>query len=194
MSARIAALVLATLALPLVAQEQSRDTAHTAPIIVTATRVPMNQSALPVAVTVITGVELRLRGITTVADALNDVTSASVVQSGSQGATTQLFLRGGESKYVKVLIDGVPANDPGGVYDFASLTTDNIDRIEVVRGPASVVYGADAVTGVVNVITRQGHGALHVDADVRGGSAPRDQAGNTTRSNMQNVDATGGVS
>ena len=194
MSARLTTVLLATLTLPLVAQEQSRDTARTAPIIVTATRVPLSQGALPVAVTVITGEELRLRGITSVADALNDVTSASVVQSGSQGATTSLFLRGGESKYVKVLIDGVPANDPGGVYDFASLTTDNVERIEIVRGPASVVYGADAVTGVVNVITRRGHGAPHLELDVRDGSAPRDRAGNATPANMQNVDATGGVS
>src|SRR6266550_2693689 len=175
MSARLAASVFATVALPLIAQEQSRDTAHTAPIIVTATRVPMSQGSLPVAVTVITGVELRLRGITTVADALNDVTSASVVQSGSQGATTQLFLRGGESKYVKVLIDGIPTNDPGGTYDFASLTTDNVERIEIVRGPASVIYGADAVAGVVQVITRSGLGAQRVELDVRTGAAPRDR-------------------
>ena len=193
MSARIAAAVLAVLALPLAAQEQSRDTARTAPIIVTATRVPMSQGALPVAVTVITGEELRVRGITTVADALNDVTSASVVQSGSQGGTTQLFLRGGESKYVKVLIDGVPANDPGGVYDFASLTTDNVERIEIVRGPASVIYGADAVTGVVQIITRQGRGAPRAELDVRGGSAPRDRSASGTPANMQNVDADGSL-
>ena len=175
MSLRATVLALAILASPLGAQEQARDTALTAPVVVTATRVPMSQRTLPVAVTVITGEQLRLRGITTVADALNDVTSAYVAQTGSAGATTSLFLRGGESKYVKVLVDGVPANDPGGVYDFASLTTDNIERIEIVRGPASVIYGADAVTGVVHVITRRGLGAWHAEVEVRGGGAPRDR-------------------
>lgn len=166
---------LGAAALPLAAQEQRADTARAAPIVVTATRLPLSRGSLPVAVTVITGDELRLRGVTTVAAALSDVTSAYVAQSGSQGATTSLFLRGGESKYVKVLVDGVPANEPGGMYDFASLTTDNVDRIEVVRGPVSVIYGADAVTGVVNVITRRGSGRSPVELDIRGGTAPRDR-------------------
>lgn len=174
MNTRTAVLALVVSALSLGAQQRSPDTARTAPVVVTATRVPLSLGALPVAVTIITGEELRLRGVTTVADALMDVTSAYVAQSGSQGATTSLFLRGGESKYVKVLVDGVPANDPGGTYDFASLTTDNVERIEVVRGPASVIYGADAVTGVVHVITRQGRGSPRVELDARGGTAPRD--------------------
>src|SRR5213593_1791472 len=176
MSARLTAVsFLAFVALPLTAQEQSRDTARAAPIVVTATRVPLSQSALPVAVTVITGEELEARGITTVSDALADVTSAYVAQSGSQGGVSGLHLRGGESKYVKVLIDGVPANEPGGAYDFGSLTTDNVDRIEIVRGPASVIYGADAVTGVVHIITRSGSGPQRVELAVRGGVAPRDR-------------------
>ncbi len=161
--------------LPLLAQQQSTDTARIDPVVVTATRTPLTQGALPVAVTIITGEELRLRGVTTVADALADVTSAYVAQAGSQGATTSLFLRGGESKYVKVLVDGVATNDPGGAYDFASLTTDNVERIEVVRGPASVIHGADAVTGVVNVITRRGAGPQRTSAEARVGSARRDR-------------------
>jgi vitamin B12 transporter len=190
----VALLVVAQFAVaPLSAQEQSRDTARTSPIIVTATRIPLSQGTLPVAVTVITGAELRTRGITTVADALNDLTSAYVAQSGSQGAQTSLFLRGGESKYVKVLIDGVPANDPGGTYDFGSLTTDNVERIEIVRGPASVIYGPDAVTGVVHVITRSGLGPDRVEVDVRSGEAPRDRVNGSagTPDAMQAWDASG---
>jgi vitamin B12 transporter len=188
----VAALFAAT---PLAAQETSRDTARTAPIIVSATRIPLSQRLLPVAVTVMTGAELRTRGITTVADALNDLTSAYVAQSGSPGAQTSLFLRGGESKYVKVLIDGVPANDPGGTYDFASLTTDNVERIEIVRGPASVIYGPDAVTGVVQVITRSGVGPQRVDVDVRSGTAPRDRisASGSAPDAMQVWDASGSM-
>jgi vitamin B12 transporter len=106
------------------------------------------------------------------------------VQSGSYGAVTSLFLRGGESRYTKVLIDGVAVNSPGGSFDFSHLTTDNIDRIEIVRGPASVLYGADAVSGVVQIFTRRAdasratlgarggtYHSLDVDADLAGRSA-----------------------
>src|SRR3954468_8361062 len=175
-SAIVSALLLPALVM---AQATASDTAHIAPIVVTATRAPLPQGNLPVAVTVLRGDDLRLRGITTVGDALTDVASAYVAQSGSPGATTSLFLRGGESKYVKVLIDGVPVNDPGGAYDFNALTADNGDRIEVVRGPASVVYGADAVTGVVNVITRRGAVAgNHTDVDVAVGTGLRERVTN----------------
>ena len=209
---RIPRLLVAVVAIvavrpPVVAQEASRDTVRAAPIVVTATRAPLSQSVLPVAVSVIRGEELRARGVTTVADALNDVTSAYVAQSGSAGATTSLFLRGGESKYVKVLIDGVAANDPGGTYDFASLTMDNVDRIEIVRGPASVIYGADAVTGVINVITRRGSGNQRVELDVRGGAATREHGSGSTApcpapgcsqpgsaGTMQSIDVTGSLS
>jgi vitamin B12 transporter len=71
---------------------------------------------------------------------------------------------------VKVLIDGVAVNSPGGFFDFSHLTTDNIERIEIVRGPASVAYGADAVSGVIQIFTRQGRGPLSVTADARGGT------------------------
>lgn len=158
------------------AQVQTRDTARVDPVVITATRTPLDRSTLPVAVTIITGDELRVRGISSVAEALKDVTSAYVAQAGSQGAQTSLFLRGGESKYVKVLIDGVAANDPGGAFDFASLTTDNVERIEIVRGPASVIHGADAVTGVVHIITRRGSEAPTGEVSVRAGMAPRHRA------------------
>jgi vitamin B12 transporter len=183
---------LALLALPLAAQESPRDTARLTPVVVSATRTPMSQRVLPVAVTVITADELRLRGITTVAGALAEVSSAYVAQTGSPGAQTSLFLRGGESKYAKVMVDGVPVNDPGGAYDFGSLTTDNVERIEIVRGPASVVHGADAVTGVVHVITRRGQGAPHSEVDVRGGIASRDRpTTGPTPKPMHSLDARG---
>lgn len=186
-------LLVLTFALPLAAQERSPDTARVDPVVVSATRIPLSRGAVPVAVTVITADDLRLRGITTVADALRDVSSASVAQAGSQGATTSLFLRGGESKYVKVLVDGVPTNEAGGVYDFASLTTDNIDRIEIVRGPASVIHGADAVTGVVQIFTRRGAGAARSEVEVRTGVAPRDRRGASDTEGMTTLDAIGTV-
>ena len=171
------------------AQEQSRDTARVDTIVVSASRLLLSRGALPVATTIIAGDDLRARGIASVGEALREVSSAYVAQAGSQGATTSLFLRGGESKYVKVLIDGVPANEAGGTFDFASLTTDNIDRIEIVRGPASVVHGADAVTGVVQVFTRRGRGPGRTEVEVRAGTAPRAVGAGGDGTHMVNVDA-----
>jgi len=172
--------------------QEARDTARVEPVVVSATRTAVAIGLLPVAVTVLRGDDLRLRGVTSIGDALQDLSSAAVAQSGSYGATTSLFLRGGESKYVKVLIDGVPVNDPGGVYDFASLTIDNVDRIEVVRGPTSVVHGADAVTGVVNIISRGGRGGPQQAASVALGSAARIPvaAGSPQPGPMRSIDAT----
>ncbi|MFW6330705.1 MAG: TonB-dependent receptor plug domain-containing protein, partial [Gemmatimonadota bacterium] len=105
-----------------------------------------------------------------VAEALRQVPGAAVVRGGGSGGQTSLFLRGGESDYVKVLIDGVPVNDPGGAFDFASLSTDQVERIEVVRGPVSVLYGSDAVAGVVQVFTRRGSGQPRISAELTGGT------------------------
>ena len=149
---------------------QAADTTKIAPVVVTATRVPISASSSPATIDVITGEELRVRGVTSIASALEILPGVTFAQSGSFGAATSLFLRGGESKYVKVLIDGVPVNDPGGAIDFGSLTTDNVDRIELVRGPASVLYGADAVTGVIQIFTRRGTGAPRTIVSARGGS------------------------
>jgi vitamin B12 transporter len=168
------ALLLSTaVSLQLAAQRQDTvraDTTRLPTTVVTATRTPIASDASPATVGVVTGTELRRRGIISVADALRGMPSFAFAQSGSVGSVTSLFLRGGESKYVKVLVDGVPVNDPGGAFDFSTLTTDNVDRIEVVRGPASVVYGADAVTGVIQIFTRRGAGQPRTILTARGGT------------------------
>jgi vitamin B12 transporter len=152
------------------AQRSAADTAVLAPVVVTATRVPVEQNASTSSTTVMTGDALRARGITTVLQALRDVPGVTVAQAGSFGAQTSLFLRGGESKYVQVLVDGVSINDPGGDIDLATLTTDNVDRIEILRGPASVLYGSNAVSGVVQIFTRRGRAhAPRIEIGVRGG-------------------------
>jgi vitamin B12 transporter len=104
-----------------------------------------------------------------VAEALSATPAATVARAGSPGAQTSLFLRGGEADYVKVLVDGVAVNDPGGAVDLADLGTDQVERIEVVRGPVSVLYGSDAVAGVVQVFTRRGAGAPTLTAQLMGG-------------------------
>jgi vitamin B12 transporter len=150
--------------------QEPTDTFALNPVVVTATRVPRPAADVPALVTVLSGAELRARGITTVLEALRDVPGGAVVQTGSFGGQTSLFLRGGQSNYVKVLVDGVPVNQPGGAFDFANLRTDNVERIEVLQGPASVLYGSDAVTGVVQIFTRRGGGPGAGEVTLGGGT------------------------
>ncbi|MCH7473543.1 MAG: TonB-dependent receptor [Gemmatimonadetes bacterium] len=162
------------------------DTTRLEDIVVTATRVPISANAVTSSVTVLQGEELRARGVTYVLDALRAVPGLSVVQGGTFGALTSVFIRGGESDYVQVLIDGVPLNQPGGFYNFANLSMANVDRIEVLRGPASVLYGSDAAAGVVQIFTRQGAGPTRASAGVRAGTYgsvgfAADVAGSTER-------------
>ncbi|MBI4541569.1 MAG: TonB-dependent receptor [Gemmatimonadetes bacterium] len=169
----ILAVAAAAALAPAAPAQEPADTFELAELVVTATRVPVRREATAASVTVITGGELRARGVRTVADALRALPGVSVAQTGSAGGLTSLFLRGGESDYVQVLIDGVPVNQPGGAFDFADLTTDNIERIEVVRGPTSVLYGSDAVTGVVQILTRNGRGRPRLALAARGGVGDR---------------------
>lgn len=142
--------------------QAGQDTTRLQELVVTATRLPTAPDEVVSSITTITGEELQARGIHFVQDALRELPGATVVQVGSYGGVSSLFLRGGESDYVKVLIDGVPVNQSGGGYNWSNLSTDNIDRIEVLRGPASVIYGSDAVTGVVQVFTRRGAGKARI--------------------------------
>ena len=159
---------LVLLALALVRQPQ--DTVVLKPVVVTATRMPVLADIVASAVTVLRGPDLVARGIRTVAQALETVPGAHVVETGSFGGQTALFMRGGESDYTKVLVDGVPLNQAGGGIDLAHLTTDNVDRIEIVRGPVSVLYGSEAVTGVVQVFTHAGQGTPRMGAELGGGT------------------------
>jgi vitamin B12 transporter len=162
---------VATLAIVTTATSaQNPDTTTLEPVVISASTQPRRADALSQAVTILSGDDLRARGVTRVTDALREVPGAQLVQSGSFGSITSLFLRGGESRYTKVLIDGVAVNSAGGAFDFSHLTTDNIDRIEIVRGPASVLYGADAVTGVVQIFTRRGAARPSGSLAARGGT------------------------
>jgi vitamin B12 transporter len=167
----LAALIVAAVVAPRrSAHSQATDTAKLGTVVVSASKVPKPASSLTQPVTVLSGDDLRARGVTRVSDALREVPGAALVQNGSYGAVTSLFLRGGESRYTKVLIDGVPVNSSGGFFDFSHLTTDNIDRIEIVRGPASVLYGADAVSGIVQIFTRRASGDRRASIGARAGT------------------------
>jgi vitamin B12 transporter len=167
---RYVALLLVLLAPATLSAQGSGDSTRLGDLVVTATRIPTNASELSTATTVIRGDDLRARGVQLVLDALREVPGMMVVQAGSYGAQTSVFLRGGESDYVKVLLDGVPLNQPGGSINFANLTTADLDRIEIVRGPASVLYGADAMTGVIQLFTRKATATPIAELSVRGGT------------------------
>src|SRR5262245_50649681 len=151
--------------------QSATDTATIERVVVTATRSPLAIGDLPASVTVLQGADLRARGVTSVSDALREVPGVAVARSGSFMGVTSVFTRGGQSTYTKILIDGVPMNQPGGFFDWSTLSTDNVERIEIVRGPSSVVWGSDAVTGVVNIITRSGRGGPRLMASARAGSS-----------------------
>lgn len=125
-------------------------------IVITATRTETFTSELGGSVSVVTNDDLVRENQTLVSEPLRLVPGIAVVQTGGRGGLTSIFTRGGESDYNKVLIDDVPVNEAGGSFDFAFLTPENLERIEVVRGPQSALFGSDAMTGVIQLVTRRG--------------------------------------
>ena len=108
--------------------------------------------------------------MTDVFQLLRTVPGLSVTQTGSRGGLTTVFPRGGNANFNLVLIDGVPVNDAGGAYDFSDLTTDNIERIEIIRGPQSALYGSNAIGSVIQIFTRRGQGPLQSEVSLAGGN------------------------
>jgi outer membrane cobalamin receptor len=137
-------------------------------VVVSAAQVEIPLSAASSSVTVITREDLQKHQVESVADALRVVPGLSVVTNGGRGAVTSVFPRGGESDYSLVMVDGVEANAFGGGYDFAHLPVVNIERIEVVRGPQSALYGSNAIGSVIRIVTRQG-GTPNASASLEGG-------------------------
>ncbi len=124
-------------------------------------------------VTVITSQDLEAKQNRTVPDALSDVPGLNVVQAGGPGGATSVFIRGANSNHTKVLIDGIDVGDPTsatGAFDFGHLLTSGIDRIEVLRGPQSGLYGSDAIGGVIDIRTKPGSGPAQVTGSVEAGS------------------------
>jgi len=142
-------------------------------IIVTGTPVPRTVGTEASHVTILVGEELRAKGISRVSDALVEVPGLVVIQNGSYGSVTSTFFRGAESDHVKVLLDGVEVNQAGGSFDFSALLLSGVERIEVARGPASALYGSDAMAGVINIITRRGLGPPQASVSARTGSYGR---------------------
>jgi vitamin B12 transporter len=125
-------------------------------VVVTATGAPIALEEAGVAADVFTARDFEARQFPFLQDILRDVAGLSVVQTGRNGGITSLFARGGDSNTSLVLLDGVPLTEPGGALDFVHLTSAGLDRMEVVRGPESALFGAEASSAVIQIFTRHG--------------------------------------
>jgi vitamin B12 transporter len=154
---------------PALAEPETRMLPDT---VVSANRVEVPSSEVGSAVTVITGEEMQERQIRVLADALRDVPGVAVNRTGPRGLFTQVRIRGNEGNHTKVFIDGVEANDPSGdvEFDFAHLLAADVERVEVIRGPQSALWGSDAIGGVINVITKRGESGMRAGGFLEAGS------------------------
>lgn len=153
-----------------VATEPSGEISDEAVVSATGSATPVDQVGS--SVTVVTSQEIAARQYRSVPDVLRTVPGLNVVQTGGPGGQTSVFIRGTNSNHVKVIVDGIDVTDPSTTrtYDIGLLATDDIERIEVLRGPQSGLYGADALGGVIVVHTKKGDGPPKVTAMAEGGS------------------------
>jgi vitamin B12 transporter len=141
--------------------------------VVTATRLSTPREEIASSVTVITRADIEAKQQRTIVEVLAAVPGLHVVQAGGLGAQTSVFSRGSESSHTVIFVDGIEISDtstPNGAFDFAHLLASNIERVEVVRGPQSTLFGSDAIGAVINVTTTLGSGPAQYVAQFEGGS------------------------
>jgi vitamin B12 transporter len=172
-------------------------------VIVTSTRTEAPASQVGASATVFTAEDLEHRQVPFVADLVGTTPGAMMIRSGGPGTLTSLFVRGGESDYNKVLLDGIPLNEPGGSFYLNNLTTENLDRIEIVRGAYSSLYGSDAMASVIQLFTRRAdgmtrrprgsvqidggtYGTVHASASVAGATSRLDYSGGVAQLSSDN--------
>ena len=175
------ALLLATMA---GAEEDMQLAAANAPqsvltmdtLVVSPTRSEQTVGTTAAAIDVVTAQELEQKQVTTIGDALREIPGVIVTESGSRGGNTSVFLRGADPDQVLVLVDGVRVNSTTlGSFDFAGLTPENIDRIEVMRGYGGTMYGSEAIGGVIQIFTKKGVGPPRGSISVSGGNGGTDR-------------------
>ncbi len=164
-----AAAALCLLASPAIAAGAAQQSSE---VVVSASRVPVDAKKVGSAITVITKEELDRRGVRQIDEALRTVPGVSVSRSGVLGGLTQVRCRGAEGNHTLVLIDGVESANPAAAaeFDFSALMSTRIQRIEVIRGPQTAIWGADAIGCVINIITETGQKGLRVSGLAEGGT------------------------
>jgi vitamin B12 transporter len=158
---------------PVVAPAIPAQAASPGSVAISPTGNPVPLDRVASSVTVITAEDLAREQRRTVPDALQRVPGLNVVQAGGPGGQTSVFLRGSNSNHVKVLVDGIEVTDPSTpnrIFDFGQLLTNDIARIEVLRGPQSGFYGSDAIGGVISIVTKKGEGPAKLSVTAEGGS------------------------
>jgi vitamin B12 transporter len=167
------------------------------PVVVTASKLLSPLSQVGSSVTVITAQDLETHGIQTVADALNLVPGLDIATTGGPGQQTDVFIRGADSGRTLVMINGVEVNDamePGRAANLAYLSADNVEKIEILRGPESAVFGSGAMGGVINIITKKGGKEWQAVADLSGGKYSTWNAAASASGMISNWDASLGAS
>jgi vitamin B12 transporter len=167
-------LALATATSAFAATAASSDKgAEVSPVVITANRVPTAELKVASSITVITAADIAAKQEQTLPDVLKDVPGLNIVQTGGPGGQTSIFMRGTNSNHVKVIVDGIDVSDPSNAnaaFDFGQFLTPDIERVEVLRGPQSGLYGSDAIGGVINIVTKSGEGPAKFTAGIEGGS------------------------
>jgi len=155
------------------AEEKKNNESELQETVVTANRYETPTDEIGSSVTVISSKEIDQSKKTTIQEVIRNVPGLDVVQTGGPGGTTSVFMRGAEARHTLILMDGIELGDSSaasGEYNLAHLTTDNIERIEVLRGPQSTLYGSQAMGGVINIITKRGKGKPAGFLSAEGGS------------------------
>ena len=161
-------------------------------IVVTPTRTERDLSNSASPVTVITQEQIKAKKAFDILDVLRQTPGLSIAQSGTFGKTASVFLRGAASNQTLVLLDGVRANSPSdGRFDFGTVPIENIERIEILRGPQGALYGADAIGGVINLITRRGRGPLQTGGAIEYGSQNTNKQVVSVRGSLDKDNRTG---
>ena len=173
MRTRLALLIIGSLAVASAGTVRAADEETPAAVVVTATGIPTPEVQIASSITVITAEEIAAAQQQTLADVLRNVPGLNLIRTGGPGGLTTIFMRGTNANHTKVLVDGIDVSDPSSPsasFDFGQFLAQDIERVEVLRGPQSGLYGSDAIGGVINIITRSGSGPAQLSAAVEGGS------------------------
>ncbi len=149
---------------------KAEETTRLDTVVISATKTDLSKKQVTQTVNTIENKEIAQQQVTEISEIMKNIPGVSIPQTGSRGSSTSIFIRGGSSNHNLVLVDGVRVNAAGGGFDFSQFPLDNIDRIELLKGPQGSLYGSDAMSAVINIITKKGKGPVVTDITAAGGN------------------------